>query len=168
MGGGTVTGGGRADPAGGMGGGGGCCWPRVGTAVTSIGGGTDMATAVTGGPNLLTRPEDVGGAASPLALVVGEAVPPPPSFLSQGILPTRGGTFLPLAAAESLAALMLFTPWPQAIATEGREPYKCKLNRAINIPVLFHIWTPRKFSPLNILLSMNGPLLSLGFYGFND
>ena len=34
-----------------------------------------------------------------------------------------------------------------------------------------HSWAQRKLSPLsllNILLSINGPLLSLGFNGFND
>ena len=34
-----------------------------------------------------------------------------------------------------------------------------------------HSWTQRKLSPLsllNILLSINSPLLSLGFNGFND
>ena len=31
-----------------------------------------------------------------------------------------------------------------------------------------HSWAQRKLSPLNILLLINGPLLSLGFNGFND
>ena len=30
------------------------------------------------------------------------------------------------------------------------------------------VWTQRKLSPLNILLWINGPLLSLEFNGFND
>ena len=29
-------------------------------------------------------------------------------------------------------------------------------------------WAQRKLSPLNILLLINGPLLSLGFNGFNN
>lgn len=104
-GGGTLSGSGTA-ATGGRGGGGGCCccWPRVGTEVTSVGGGTDMATAVTGGPNLLTRPAVVAGAVatSPADAVVeaGEAVPDA-SFFSQGILPTRGATFLPLVPVDS-------------------------------------------------------------------
>jgi hypothetical protein len=112
--------GGGIPTTGGMGGGGGfggCCWPSVGTAVTSIGGGTVNATAVTGGPNLLTLPDDVDVGA---VVVVGEATPP--SFLSQGILPTSGAAFLLPAAAESPATFWFLTPWPQAIATEGRAP----------------------------------------------
>ena len=31
-----------------------------------------------------------------------------------------------------------------------------------------HSWAQRKLSPLNILLLITGPLLSLGFNGFND
>ena len=31
-----------------------------------------------------------------------------------------------------------------------------------------HSWAQRKLSPLNILLSINGPLISLGFNGLND
>ena len=45
----------------------------------------------------------------------------------------------------------------------------------VNLWVInLHSWAQRKLSPLsplspsNILLSINGPLLSLGLYGFND